>query len=80
MKQQGAILDQELKQDTRGTIDPALLNTAGSNHGASPSLTSNVEPVVGSSKRSLGERIKDFFSKFNKHLEGDHEFHNYLGG
>lgn len=79
MKQEGAVLDQELKHDTRDTIDPAVLRTAGSNHGASPSVKSNVEPVVAGSKRSFGERIKDFFSKFAKHMEGDHEYQNYSG-
>lgn len=79
MKQEGAVLDQALKHDTRDTIDPAVLRTAGSNHGASRSVKSNIEPVVAGSNQSFGERIKDFFSKFAKHMEGDNEYHKYTG-
>jgi hypothetical protein len=33
----------------------------------------------GGSERSLSERIRSLLSKLAKMLEGDHEFHKYLG-
>jgi hypothetical protein len=40
---------------------------------------SMAQPRVLSSKRKLSERIKCLFSKLARVLEGDHEFHRYLG-
>ena len=37
------------------------------------------QPRVLSLKRKLGERIRCLCSKLARVLEGDHEFHKYLG-
>lgn len=80
MNQEAAILTQDLKLDTRKTSNETIvprtgeitLNTLGL-------ATSTVQLLVLSSKRSLSDRIKNLLSKLDKALEGDHEFHKYLG-
>jgi len=52
--------------------------TADGTSDISVSAMNTAQPRV-LSKRKLGERIKCLLWKFARALEGDHEFHKYLG-
>ena len=53
--------------------------TADGTSDASLVATNTDQPRVLSLKRKLGERIRCLCSKLARVLEGDHEFHKYLG-
>ena len=56
-------------------LDPMAMRRTGTD---SPAFRNAVvRPTTSSTKRTLGERIKGFFSDLAKGLEGDHETHKY---
>jgi len=62
------------------TANEATIPQTGKLISHSPALTrSGVQPLVRGLKQNLRERIQDLLSKLGKALEGDHEFHKYLG-
>ena len=80
MSQEATILDHGLKLDTREAADETSIPRTGRIPSETSALAKNtVRPLVSDFKRSLSERIKDLYSKLLKALEGDHEFHKYLG-
>lgn len=78
MQQPADTLVEDLKNETSERANLTTLRGAEStmsNSSASPNSAITSQP-----KRSLSERVKKMFSRLTKALEGDHEFHNYLGG
>ena len=72
MNQEAVTLVDDLK--TERSDDLARLRTGRATPGTS------VQVSVPGSKLTLSERIKARLSSMLKALEGDHDFHNYLGG
>jgi hypothetical protein len=70
MSQEATILEHHFKLDNRKTAKQA---DTGMN------TLERVNPLALSSKRNLTQRIRDLFSKVSKSLEGDQEYHKYLG-
>jgi len=63
------------------TADEATIPCTGNITLDASALAMNpVQPLVLASKRSWSERMKELLAKLSKALEGDHEFHKYLGG
>jgi len=62
------------------TVDEATIPCTGNITLDTSALAMNpVQPLV-LAKRSWNERMKELLAKLSKALEGDHEFHKYLGG
>lgn len=77
MSQEATILNHV---DTRKAADETSIPRTGRIPSETSALAKNtVQPIVSDFKRSLSERIKALHSKMLKALEGDHEFHKYLG-
>lgn len=56
-------------------LDPTAMRHTGTDSPAFRNAT--VRPATSSTKRTLGGRIRGFFSDLAKGLEGDHETHKY---
>jgi hypothetical protein len=78
MQQPADTLVDDLKNETSERTDLTTLRRAETT--LPSSSTSANSAVTSQKKRSLRQRIKNMFSSLTKALEGDHEFHNYLGG
>jgi len=59
----------------QGTIHCTAMSTSDT----SPLAINTAQSRVLCSKRKFGDRIKCLFSTLARALEGDHEFHKYLG-
>jgi hypothetical protein len=70
MSQEATTLEHHFKLDNRKTAKQA---DTGMN------TLERVNALALSSKRNLTQRIRDLFSKLSKSLEGDQEYHKYLG-
>lgn len=80
MTKEAVVLDQDLKLDSRKTPDATTSPCTGKiTSDTSALVKSTVHPLIPGSKRNLTERIRGLFWKVTNALEGDHEFHNYLG-
>ena len=80
MNYETATLDHDLTLDRHKTVrEAAVACTAKIAPDASAFMESTIQPFVASSEQSLSEHIKDLFSKLAKGLEGDQEYHKYLG-
>jgi hypothetical protein len=78
MQQPADTLVDDLKNETSERTD---LTTSRRAETTIPSSSASASSTVTSKKkRSFSQRIKNMFSSLTKALEGDHEFHNYLGG
>ena len=63
------------------TVDEATIPCTGKiTLDTSALAISPVRPLVLASKRGWSERTRELLAKLSKALEGDHEFHKYLGG
>jgi hypothetical protein len=81
VNQEAVTLVDDLKQDTaERRVDLTKLRTVRATASTSVSLNSTVLTSLPISKPTLGERIKTLLMNLMKALEGDHDFHNYLGG
>lgn len=78
MNQEAATLNQDSKLNTRKTSNEITIPLKITSYTVGL-VTSTVQPLVLGSKRSLSDRVKTLISKLGKALEGDHEFHKYLG-
>jgi hypothetical protein len=73
MSQEATIPNHGLKLDTREAANETSIPRT---ERTTPEMSVSVLAKV---KQSLSEHIKDWHSKLLKALEGDHEFHKYLG-
>lgn len=80
MKQQTDTLVDDLNHDATERLDPTAMRRAERTTPDSSAVANKVQHVTSNAKPSLGERIKGLLLNFTKALEGDHDFHNYLGG
>ena len=78
MSREAANLADDLKQEAAESFDPRAMRSTEGTTKVSASLNST-QAVATSSKGKLNERIKGFLAKLSKALEGDHEYHKYLG-
>jgi hypothetical protein len=78
---QGATaLNQDSMLNTRKTSNETTFpRTAKITSNTFGLATSTVQPLVSASKRWLSDHIKTLRCKLENALEGDHEFHKYLG-
>jgi len=81
VNQENVTFVDDLKHDSADKRDDlAQLRTGRATSDTSVSVNSAVRTSVPGAKRTLSERIKGLLSNLDKALEGDHDFHNYLGG
>jgi len=73
-----------MKQEAVTTVDDAKHETVEKSDLTAlrrPAVVnSTAQPVSVTPQNSLGQRIKGLFSSLTRALEGDHEYHNYMGG
>jgi len=73
MKQQAVTAVDGSKHETTEKLDLTALRRPAA-------VNSAAQPVTVAPQKSLGQRIKGLFSNLTKALEGDQEYHKYLGG
>jgi hypothetical protein len=81
MKHETDTLVADLKHDPAERFESTPMRRDGTATPATSALRNSTEQhATPSTKRTLGDRFKGFLSNLAEALEGDHEFHKYLGG
>ena len=80
MRREVDTLVDDLQLDATDGLDPAALrDPAMGTLRTSASVNSAAQTDASTHNRTFTDRIKALFSNLDKALEGDHDFHNYLG-